>query len=372
MRELMESHRELCERATHPLEIAAGLEASGVGPAAVARCRHADVFSLAEELYARVPRRADPLGPPSPSGPWRRRAGAGLLAALLYALPCAAFAGIRAVAPGSSPWALLAAAAVAGLWYAATFLETARWQGGRSHGDPSADRPALRVIAAAGIGAVLTVPLLLPFAGAGDPVPPVAPAALAVGMGAAEWSARWFRHCGQIHLDCATTVHEFRLRMLPVLPMAVALHLAAVAGLTWAVLAVRAPGGGAGAPFGALPWAAQGAAALLLVVALLLLRCGRPGPAAAGLAVAVCGVGLLTAVRELPLAVPGRSLLVSQDPVTVQLVGCGAAAALLLPYAWVLLTRPGPHRGVPPTPPSTPAQPGLPAGAPLTEGPTPS
>lgn len=52
----MHRHRELCERAVDPLEIAAGLEAHGVTDRTAARFRHRDVFSLAEELYARVPR----------------------------------------------------------------------------------------------------------------------------------------------------------------------------------------------------------------------------------------------------------------------------------------------------------------------------
>ncbi|WP_377269514.1 hypothetical protein [Peterkaempfera sp. SMS 1(5)a] len=373
MRELIERHRELCERATHPLEIAAGLEAAGVGPAAVARCRHSDVFSLAEELFARVPRRSGPVGPTEPAGPWRRRAGASLLAALLYALPCAAFAAIRAVAPQSSPWALLSAAAVAGLWSAATCLETSRWQGGQSPGSPGAAPAAsvLRPIAAAGVGAVLTMPLMLPFAGSGDPVTPVAPAALAVGMGAAEWSARWFRHSGATHLDSAATIREFRLRMLPVLPVAVVLHLGAVALLTRAVLAVRPPAAG-GQSLGGLQWGAQGAAALLLVLVVLLLRCGRPGPAAAGAAAAVCGAGLLLTARVLPSAVPGRAALLAHDPALAQLAGCGIAAVLLLPYAWAVLTRPGAHRGAPLPRRSAHAQPGFPARAPLEEGPIPS
>ncbi|WP_433545808.1 hypothetical protein ACQPZG_12080 [Streptomyces sp. CA-294286] len=56
VRVLMHRHRELCERAVDPLEIAAGLEAHGVTDRTAARFRHRDVFSLAEELYARVPR----------------------------------------------------------------------------------------------------------------------------------------------------------------------------------------------------------------------------------------------------------------------------------------------------------------------------
>ena len=56
VRGLMRQHRELCEQAVDPLEIAAGLEAHGVTDRTAARFKHRDVFSLAEELYARVPR----------------------------------------------------------------------------------------------------------------------------------------------------------------------------------------------------------------------------------------------------------------------------------------------------------------------------
>ncbi|EFH31053.1 LOW QUALITY PROTEIN: integral membrane protein, partial [Streptomyces pristinaespiralis ATCC 25486] len=52
----MHRHRELCEQAVDPLEIAAGLEAHGVTNRTAARFRHRDVFALAEEMYARVPR----------------------------------------------------------------------------------------------------------------------------------------------------------------------------------------------------------------------------------------------------------------------------------------------------------------------------
>ncbi|MFD7711404.1 hypothetical protein [Streptomyces sp. NPDC059786] len=53
---LMHRHRELCERAVDPLEIAAGLETHGMTDRTAARFRHRDVFALAEEMYARVPR----------------------------------------------------------------------------------------------------------------------------------------------------------------------------------------------------------------------------------------------------------------------------------------------------------------------------
>ncbi len=64
---LLHRHRELCERAVDPLEIAAGLEAHGITDRTAARFRHRDVFSLAEELYARVPRDSE-TGTPGPDG----------------------------------------------------------------------------------------------------------------------------------------------------------------------------------------------------------------------------------------------------------------------------------------------------------------
>ncbi|WP_217189402.1 hypothetical protein, partial [Streptomyces buecherae] len=71
VRQLLHQHRELCERAVDPWEIAAGLEARGVGDRSAARYRHRDVFSLAEELYARTPRAgalADDTAPWSAAG----------------------------------------------------------------------------------------------------------------------------------------------------------------------------------------------------------------------------------------------------------------------------------------------------------------
>ncbi|MEU6060016.1 hypothetical protein [Streptomyces sp. NPDC047097] len=56
---LLHRHRALCERAVDPLEIAAALEAHGVTDRTAASFRHRDVFSLAEELYARTPRSDD-------------------------------------------------------------------------------------------------------------------------------------------------------------------------------------------------------------------------------------------------------------------------------------------------------------------------
>src|SRR5581483_3197210 len=86
---------ELCERAVDPLEIAAGLEAHGVTDRTAARFRHRDVFSLAEELYARVPRGAEQRPEPEALPVPRVRAGWVLLALLPGTLAVATVAGLR-------------------------------------------------------------------------------------------------------------------------------------------------------------------------------------------------------------------------------------------------------------------------------------
>ncbi|MGW0757326.1 hypothetical protein ACWD1Y_12690 [Streptomyces sp. NPDC002814] len=92
---LMHRHRELCERAVDPLEIAAGLEAHGVTDRTASRFRHRDVFSLAEELYARVPRDGETAHRPTPPTALRLRADWALLTLLPGALCAATLAGLR-------------------------------------------------------------------------------------------------------------------------------------------------------------------------------------------------------------------------------------------------------------------------------------
>ncbi|CAM5572119.1 hypothetical protein SAVIM338S_04857 [Streptomyces avidinii] len=107
---LLHRHRELCERAVDPLEIAAGLEAHGITDRTAARFRHRDVFSLAEELYARTPRAQST--PAAPAGiPVDPRTVRGLGYALL---PGALALGAAAA---GVPWAgaLAVLAALAGL-----------------------------------------------------------------------------------------------------------------------------------------------------------------------------------------------------------------------------------------------------------------
>jgi len=339
VRELLDVHRELCEQAVDVLDIAAGLEDAGVGAGAAGYYRHADVFGLAEELYARVPRRPAEPGPPEPGGPRGRRAGAAFGTALLHLVPVLAVAAARAVVPEAGLPVLVGVLLPAA---AGPALAAPAGLGG--------DRPGRGVVArwagraGYGMGAALLLGLSAATGGTAVAV------AAALGAGSARWCAGWLRRAGRANLGSAVTVAEFRARMRPVLPVAAALHLALLVAATLgaqAAAAAPAPGGQVGGrpgsgSAGLLPdvlhrisaaeWAAQGVLGLVLLLAAVLPRCGRAvQPALAVGAVLLGGVGAVAA-QALGFGAAGR------------LAVCGAPAALLLPYVWVLLGRPGAHR----------------------------
>ncbi|MFD5468459.1 hypothetical protein ACFWIQ_37480 [Kitasatospora sp. NPDC127059] len=345
VREVMAEHRELCERAVDPLEIAAGLEEAGYGPDAAARCRHADLFSLAEELYARVPRR-----PPAPEPPGPRQCGpaarAALTAAALAALPCAGVVALGA------RWPVLLPAAVPLVLLPALTAPAPAEPGGPAR--PAALGPARTPTrptgsgsgpTALGQGLGLAALLLLPLTAPGADRPLAAALVLAAGVsaGSAERAARWYRQVGRGHLGAARTLAGFRARMRPVLPVAVALHLAVLGVLTYAALAVLAvvaprPGPGHGGGLlhlaaeraGPAAWAAQGVLGLLLVLPALLARCGRATAAALGAVAGPAAAAVLLALgRPWPSAV---------------LLGGGAVAAVLAVHGWAVLGRAGSHR----------------------------
>ncbi|WP_078885450.1 hypothetical protein, partial [Streptomyces sp. NRRL S-146] len=139
---LMHRHRELCERAVDPLEIAAGLEAHGITDRTAARFRHRDVFSLAEEMYARVSRDGDTPLPAPPTAP-RVRADWVLLTLLPGALCAAAIAAVH-LTHGRSRLFATAAGALA----VALALHAALRRGPLSRTDT--DRPGPRPGAASG------------------------------------------------------------------------------------------------------------------------------------------------------------------------------------------------------------------------------
>jgi hypothetical protein len=198
----MERHQELYADAVHPLDIAEVLERSGIGPQTAGRYRHADVFSLAEELHARVPCRA--AVPVPTEGEWRHRARPALTAGVAFTLVALLLWGLLALGLPVPPGAQVAA-------FAAVAVPTL----GRRLPLPE------RALLAVGVGGLLAL-----AQGAGPPQ-----VALAAGVGLAEWCARWYRHLGTGHVRSRSS-QEFRSRMRPVLPAVVLVHLTFLAGLT--------------------------------------------------------------------------------------------------------------------------------------------
>lgn len=381
VRALMHRHQKLCAHAVDALEIAAGLEAHGVTDRTAARFRHRDVFSLAEELYARVPRAeqdADGAGAPGPG------------AAAAYGPATAPGAGSPAGAPGPSPASRaggrcgavlqLLPGAVCGATVAAlasmgdTATPVARTAVGvagvvllilavrlgvrsgplraRHHGAGSRTA-GLWVCWTAGyavygdwlLGQLLTGGPDLPNA---HPRAAVATAvALAFAVLPAAGCARWFAVRGRRGLAASRGLGEFAARVRPLLLAATLLFLGALVAL---LLGARAVFGGDGAT------AAAAAAALgvLLFLARLLAVHGFPEAAAAGMASAAVLEALALALvltARLPglaaVAVPVEVLTTAAGPAAVPVAACTAAALGLLVYGLRALTGACAHSPAP-------------------------
>lgn len=254
---LLHRHRELCERAVDPLEIAAGLEAHGITDRTAARFRHRDVFSLAEELYARTPRGELPTSPPPVAGP-----------PALRGLGCAVLPGaLAAGAAGAAlPWAGALAVAVT----VAALVRPGRTTGGRFPAGVHLLAAAAAGWAAHRYGTGLAVALALA----------VAPAHLV----AAGYAAR-----ARSRLAGSRALEDFADRTRPLLLAAVAVFAAAAAG--------------AAALVGA-PLAAAVPLAVLFFLTRLLLRHGaRRGPVAAALLTALVPVPAAAAAAAAGLLV---------------------------------------------------------------------
>ncbi|MFH8406512.1 hypothetical protein ACH4FX_17225 [Streptomyces sp. NPDC018019] len=351
MKTLMYRHRTLCEHAVDPMEIAAGLEAHGVTDRTAARFRHRDVFSLAEELYARVPRAdAPPPGAPAPA-PVRRGRG---VRAVLHLLPGALCAGtVAAVAasahvptPVSQTWsdapsALMVQTAVAtagaGLVVLALRLCVrygplrARYRSGRAAG----------LWACWLAGYALCGDWLLRQVQTGGPDLPLArpqfvtgtALALTCAVGPAAWCAHWFAARARRGLADSRCLAVFASRVRPLLLTAVTMQLAALLALSAA--ADTAVGDG-----GAGPVAAVCALGSLLFLARLLARHGFPAAAAAGPAAAVAleaaALASVLAARLpglAPLGKPVGTAVALLGPSAVPVVACAVPAAGLLLYA---------------------------------------
>ncbi|WP_152627836.1 hypothetical protein [Streptacidiphilus neutrinimicus] len=307
----MERHQELFADAVDPLDIAESLERSGIGPQTAARYRHSDAFSLAEELHARVPRRA--AAPLPVEGEWRRRGGPALTAGAALAAVALLLWGLSVLSLPVPPGAqVVAFAGAAGLTL------------GRGLPLPE------RALFALGLGGLLAL-----AQGAGPPQ-----LALAADAGIAEWCARWYRHLGSGHVRSRSS-REFRARMRPVLPGVVLVHLTGLSVLTAAALALPGAAGGYGAVAHAgtaahAAWASRGAAwavqcgagtALLLA---LLLRHGDRTPTGLAALASACGCAALARVSP-----------VHPDLTTW---ACVLTAGSFLPLAWLALLSPTAHR----------------------------
>ncbi|MFE4618780.1 hypothetical protein ACFRJ7_22015 [Streptomyces sp. NPDC056747] len=334
---LMHRHRELCERAVDPLEIAAGLEAQGFTDRTAARFRHRDVFALAEELYVRVPRGTGTPPAPAPA----ERARAPWLLAALAPGAAAALAGLGlTLTHGSVRLAVGAAGALAltGALLLAVRRGPLRAPGGRTV--PAARLWTLWLLAYAVAGDGLLAQVLTggpdgPWALAPGPL-----LALALAVAPAAWGAHLFASRARRRIADSRGLADFAAGARPLLLGTVTLQLLALTVLL------------------ALTGFSPGALALgaLLLLARLLTVHGFPETATAALAAACAAEALALAsvlAARIPapgfdaLAAPVRSLVDAAGPGAVPTLVCGAAALGLLAHATGALARASAHATTP-------------------------
>ncbi|MFF0058597.1 hypothetical protein ACFYRI_29820 [Streptomyces microflavus] len=341
----MHHHRDLCERAVSPLEIAAGLEANGLTDRTAARYRHRDVFALAEELYARTPAR--PAGsavavPPPPGPDTEARAGWTLLA-LLPGAACLATAGLLLVTEGALGGGARAAVIVTGALLACLALRFCLGRGPlrAPEGAGRAGMYACWLLSFAVYGEELIAQVV-----SGGPDGPweAAPApllGLTAAVAPAAWCAHFFTVQAHRKLTGSRALEEFGAGVRPLLLAAVVLFLCALLPLLFlADLGL----GGTGTPVSA---AALG---VLFFLARLLAAHGLPEPGTLALA-AACAVEAAAPALVLagrlpglePLARPVHALVAAGGPGAVPALACGAAALGLLLHASAALSRASAH-----------------------------
>ncbi|MFD8910492.1 hypothetical protein [Streptomyces sp. NPDC059575] len=349
---LLHQHRDLCERAVDALEIAAGLEAHGVTDRTAARFRHRDVFSLAEELYARVPREDEPQPPAAPGPGPRIRTDWVLLTLLPGALAAAAAAGLLLTHGQARLLTGLGAPLLVGGAVAAALRR-----------GPLATRPGTAVRQPA-LGTRVSVLCLLAYAllgdgflgavisGGPDNAPTLAPdgpwpvalapaLALLLSCAPAAWCAHLLGAAAHRRLAGSRGLEDFTVAARPLLLGALALYLAALAALLAVSAAVlREPS--------AFPQALA-LGALLLLARLLTAYHHRHAPAVVlgSAAIAELAAPALVSTGRLPgcgfAAVPVQRLVDAWGPAAVPVLVCGAAAVALLVHALRTLTRASAH-----------------------------
>ncbi|MFF5495328.1 hypothetical protein [Streptomyces aquilus] len=344
---LMHRHRELCERAVDPLEIAAGLEAHGVTDRTATRFRHRDVFSLAEEMYARASRDGEFPAPTAPPEAPRSRIDWALLTLLPGALCAATLTGVH-LTDGRSR--LLTAAF--GTLAVVLALRAALTRGPLSTTHPTHPRARaltcwLITYALLGDGllrqALTGGPDTLPTGTTDAPWPTAgAPAlALALSLAAAAWTAHLFTARARRKLTASRALEDFAAGVHPLLLGAFTLYLSALAAL----LALTATALDEPAPY-----AQTMTLGALLYLSRLLTTHGFTHAPALVLTVTVTteAAALATAfASRLPgcafLGTPVTTLVDTWGPGAVPTLACGIAAATLLLHATRRLTRASAH-----------------------------
>ncbi|MDR6976688.1 hypothetical protein J2X68_003381 [Streptomyces sp. 3330] len=347
---LMHRHRDLCERAVDPLEIAAGLEAHGVTDRTAARFRHRDVFSLAEEMYARVSRDGDPPPPVPVTATPRPRLDRALLTLLPGVLCAAAVTGVRLTHGRTS---LLVGAA--GVLAVALALRAVLRRGplsphrGAHPGPHRSGAWTCWLLGYAALGdsllraAVAGGPDGLPDGTAAGPWPFAAAPLLTLTLACAPaaWSARFLAVRARRRLDASRGLEEFAASVQPLLLGTFALFLCALAALT--------PSAAAALDEPAAYGHTLALGALLFLARLLTVYGFTHVPAVALGAVGTAEVLAPATVfaGRLPgcgfLATPVESLVAAWGPAGVPSLVCGAAALTLLFHATRTLTRASAH-----------------------------
>ncbi|MFD8523218.1 hypothetical protein ACFV2D_24815 [Streptomyces capillispiralis] len=357
---LLHRHRELCERAVDPLEIAAGLEAHGITDRTAARFRHRTVFSLAEELYARAPRAGEtprPVPAETPPGTGTGRTALVFLPVLPGAL-CAA----TVIALRQTQGQTRLHVAAAGLLAVTLALRAALRRGPLSPRAATPPRTATALWTCWLVGYALLGDGLLRTAvtggpdglpdgtGGGDWPLAVAPVlALALSLAPAAWTARLFGSHARRRLGSSRGLEDFAASVRPVLLGTVTLYLAALAVLLTATSALLDE------PAALAETLTLGA--LLLLARLLTTHGFTHAPRVILALTATAQAAALAAVfaARLPgcaaLATPVETL-TARDPGALPTLTCGAAALVLLVHASRTLTRASAHTA--PTPPEHP------------------
>ncbi|MFJ5797242.1 hypothetical protein [Streptomyces decoyicus] len=363
VRSLMHHHQELCARAVDALEIAAGLEAHGVTDRTAARFRHRDVFSLAEELYARVPRADPAITPPpapepaaAPAAARGSRSVRGVLHLLPGAVCVAAVAALASV--GAAPPDVRTAVGAAGgvLVVLAVRLVVRSGPLRRRHQGAGPRTAGLWVCWTAGY-AVYGDWLLRQLLAGGPDLPHAAPraavataVALAFALAPAAGCAHWFAVRGRRGLAASRGLGELAARVRPLLLATTLLFLGALVALLLGADAVFGDDG-------TMAVVAAAALGVLLFLARLLAVHGFPEAAATGLASAAALEALalsLVLISRLPglppLGLPVEALATAAGPAAVPAVACTAAALGLLVHGLRALTGACAHWPAPPGP----------------------